>query len=127
MHLIAVVAALVLLEYLVFVLMVGAVRGKSGIQAPAMTGSPELERIIRVQQNTLEQIVIVLPALWLFGSYISEPIGAGLGLVFVVGRALYCKGYVADPGKRAAGFVIGGLATVALLLGGLYGAAMAAL
>ena len=88
MHLLAVVIGLILLEYFVFMMMVGAVRGKSGIQAPAMTGDPKLERMIRVQMNTLEQIVVVIPALWLFCSYISEPIGAGLGVAFVPGSFL---------------------------------------
>ena len=124
---IAAVTGIILLEYFVFVMMVAAIRGKSGIQAPLMTGAPELERILRVQQNTLEQLAIVLPSLWLFGHYISEPVGAGAGLVFVLGRALYCKGYMAEPGKRAVGFVIGLLATVVLLFGALYGAIMAAL
>ena len=29
---------------------------------------------------------------------------AALGVVFVIGRALYLTGYVADPKKRGAGF-----------------------
>ncbi len=127
MDLIATVTGIILLEYFVFVMMAGMIRGKSGIQAPATTGDPGLERILRIQQNTLEQLVIVLPSLWIFGHYISEPVGAGAGLVFIFGRALYCRGYLADPAKRGIGFLIGLIATAVLLFGGLYGAIMAAL
>ena len=127
MDLIALVTGVILLEYFVFVMMVGFARNKSGIQAPAITGAPELERALRVQQNTLEQLAIVLPSLWMFGHYISAPVGAGAGLVFVLGRAMYCKGYIADPAKRSMGFLVGFLATLVLLLGGLYGAVMAVL
>ncbi|WP_101758132.1 MAPEG family protein [Oceanicoccus sp. KOV_DT_Chl] len=127
MALIAAVISLILLEYYVFMMLVGMARGKSGIQAPQMTGDPKLERAIRVQMNTLEQMVVVIPCLWLFGTYISTTIGAGLGVAFIIGRALYCKGYMADPNKRAIGFVIGFLATLGLLGGAVYGTVMAAL
>ncbi len=125
MNLVAAVIGLILFEYFVFVMMVGGIRGKSGIQAPAMTGDAKLERMIRVQMNTLEQIVVVIPSMWLFGMYISELYAAALGAVFVVARALYCRGYLIDPAKRAIGFALGMLATMILLVGGLYGAAMA--
>ncbi|MFT5693757.1 MAG: glutathione S-transferase [Oceanicoccus sp.] len=125
MHMIAVTIGLILVEYYVFIMMVGAARGKSGIAAPAMTGDPRLERMLRVQLNTLEQIVVVIPALWLFGQYMSELYGAILGLAFIIGRAMYCWGYLADPKSRGAGFMVGMLATIALLLGGLAGAVMA--
>ncbi len=127
MHIVAVVIGLILVEYYVFTMMVGAARSKSGIAAPLMTGDPRLERMLRVQLNTLEQIVVVIPSLWLFGLYMSETYGAILGLAFIVGRGLYCRGYLADPKNRGTGFLIGMLATVALLLGGLFGAVMASL
>ncbi|MFT5578251.1 MAG: glutathione S-transferase [Paraglaciecola psychrophila] len=127
MELIAVVSGLIVLEYFILTMLVGRARGKSGIEAPAMTGDPGLERALRVQLNTLEQLIIVLPGLWLFGTYISATWGAGLGLVFIVGRALYAQAYMSDPSRRGPGFLIGLLATVALLLGGIYGAVMAAL
>ncbi len=127
MNLIAIVIGLILLQYFTFVMMVGAFRGKSGVQAPAMTGDAKLERMIRVQMNTLEQMVVVIPSMWLFGAYISEVYAAGLGAVFVVARILYCRGYLIDPSKRAIGFALGMLATTVLLIGGLYGAIMSVL
>lgn len=127
MDLIATVAALMLVEYFVFTTLVGVTRGKTGIDAPATTGDPRLERMLRVQMNTLEQLIIVLPSMWIFGLYISATWGAGLGLVFIIGRIIYCMGYLSDPKKRGPGFLIGFLATLVLMLGGLYGAGMAAL
>jgi glutathione S-transferase len=127
MELVAAVTILILLEYFVFMMLVGTARGKSGIQAPATTGDPVLERTLRVQMNTLEQLVMVLPSMWLFGLYVSATYAAGLGLVFAIARILYYRGYVADPSKRAIGFLIGFLATLVLLLGALYGTVMAAI
>ena len=127
MELVAAVTTLVVLEYFVFMMLVGMARGKSGVQAPATTGDPLLERTLRVQMNTLEQLAIVIPSMWLFGLYVSGPYAAGLGLVFAIARILYYRGYVADPSKRAVGFGIGFLATLALLLGALYGTGMAAI
>ncbi|EAW32634.1 MAPEG family protein [marine gamma proteobacterium HTCC2143] len=127
MDLIATVAGLMLLEYFVFAMLVGAVRGKTGIDAPATTGDPRLERMLRVQMNTLEQLIVALPAMWIFGTYISSTWGAALGLVFIIGRVIYCVGYLSDPKKRAPGFMIGFLATLVLMVGGLYGAVMAVL
>ena len=124
---IAVMTGLLLLQYYVFMMLVGMARGKSGVQAPAISGDPVFERTLRVQQNTLEQLLVVLPSMWLFGTYLSEPVAAGLGLVFFVGRVLYYRGYVVDPAKRSIGFMIGFLATIALLLGSLAGAVMAIL
>lgn len=122
MEWIAIVAALALIEYVYFGIRVAMARQKFGIQAPATTGHPEFERHFRVQQNTVEQLVIFLPGLVLFGQFVSAPVGALLGAVFVAGRLLYQVGYVRAAEKRSAGFLIGELANVALLLGGLGGA-----
>jgi glutathione S-transferase len=124
---VAVVVALALVEYVLFGLQVGQARGRYGVKPPATTGHELFERTYRVQQNTAEQLVLFLPSLYLFAAYVSAPIGALLGLAFVVGRALYARGYVADPEKRGTGFLIGFAATLALLLGGLVGAVAAAL
>lgn len=122
MQLIAVVSLLALIEYMVIAGLVGSARGKYGVKAPATTGNEVFERYFRVQQNTLEQLVVFLPALWLFGMYVSVGAGAIIGLVFIVGRIVYLRGYVADPEKRGLGFGITFLANAALVLGGLGGA-----
>ena len=127
MALVAIVAALALIEYVVFGLQVGQARGRYGVKVPATTGHELFERTYRVQQNTAEQLLVFLPSLYLFAAYVSAPLAALLGLVFVVGRALYARGYVADPEKRGTGFLIGFVATLLLLVGGLGGALFAAL
>jgi hypothetical protein len=62
MDFVAVVAALALLEYLIIGTLTGQARGRYGVKAPAVTGHPIFERWMRVQQNTIEQLVVFLPA-----------------------------------------------------------------
>lgn len=125
MELIAIVTGLALLEYFVFGFLVGRARGRYGIEAPAVQGHPIFERTFRVHQNTLEQIVIFLPSLWIFGRFVSGSIGAGLGMIWIAGRYLYLRGYVKEPSKRGLGTAVSGLASLVLLLGGLVGTAIA--
>jgi uncharacterized membrane protein YecN with MAPEG domain len=94
------------------------------VQAPATTGDELFERALRVQVNTLEQLVITLPAMWISAMYYRPLLAAGLGLVFFLGRLLYRTGYMKDPAKRGPGMMIGFLANVALLLTALWGAVM---
>ena len=116
---VAIVTILAILTYFWMGLQVGGARQKSGIAAPAMTGDPVLERTIRAHYNTLEWLPIFLPALWLFAIYWDCMIAAGLGLLWIVGRIVYQRGYVADAGKRSTGFLIQLVATAALLFGAL--------
>jgi uncharacterized membrane protein YecN with MAPEG domain len=125
--LVAIVAALALVEYVVILMLTGQARGRFGVPAPATTGNPSFERYFRVQQNTIEQLVIFFPALYLFASFVSESWAALLGLVFILGRIVYFRGYVADPAKRGPGFMLSFLPNVILLLGGLIGAIRAQL
>jgi glutathione S-transferase len=127
MPLVAVVTCLALLQFVIFAMLVGWARGKYGVAAPATTGHPVFERYYRVQMNTLEQLVVFLPSLWIFGYYIGETWAAGFGAVFIVGRVLYLLGYVADPKKREIGFGMSFFPVLALLIGALYGAGRAVL
>ncbi len=127
MTLVYVVMMLAVLEYFVFGLAVGAARGRLKVPAPATTGHPDFERTYRVQMNTLEQLMVFLPSLWTFATFVSAPWAAGLGLVFVIGRLVYFFGYRKAADKRGIGFGISALPTMALLIGGLIGAVMAAL
>lgn len=119
MPFLVIVTALALIVYMGVSLRVGMARGKFDIAAPATTGNEIFERIYRVQQNTLEQLIVFLPAIWIFGTQLNATVAAGLGLVFVIGRILYAISYVADPKKRTAGFLIGYLANVLLVIGSL--------
>ncbi len=118
---------LALLLYLVLVMAVGRARAKYGIKAPAVTGNEHFERTYRVQMNTVEQMVFFLPALWLYALLVND-IGAAVGgLIWVIGRAVYAAGYIAEPTKRGTGMMISFIAQIGLFLGALYGVARALL
>jgi len=117
--LVAIVTLLSLLVYVWMIFRIGGARRRTGIDAPAMTGDPELERHLRVQANTVEWLVIYLPSLWLFAIYWNDLFAAAAGAVWIIGRILYALGYVADPGKREMGFLIQALAAAVLLFGAL--------
>ena len=116
---VAVVTLLALLVYFWMGLQVGRARAKCGIAAPTMVGDPVLERTIRAHYNTLEWLPLFLVPLWLFAIYWSDLVAAIVGLVWIVGRIAYQLGYVADPKKREAGFLIQALAVAVLLFGSL--------
>ena len=121
MPLVHLVIVLALLEFMIFVMAVGKARGTYAVPAPATSGNEVFERYFRVQMNTLEQLVVFVPSILLFGAYVHPLIAAALGLVFVIGRWLYFRGYVKDPKKRELGFILSGIPNLILLLGGLIG------
>ena len=113
--------------YLFCAARVGVLRGKHGIKAPLCAGHPEFDRAYRVQLNTLEQLGIVLPLLWVATLFpvLGGWMAAGVGLVWVGARILYRSAYMADPERRIAGAGIGGLCNLALLILALWGVAAA--
>jgi glutathione S-transferase len=121
MHLVAFMIMLALLEYTVLGLMVGNARARYKVPAPATTGNPAFERHFRVHQNTMEQLVIFVPAIFIFATYVHMLAAAALGFVFVVARAIYAMGYIKDPERRAGGAVVTFVVNTILVLGGLIG------
>ena len=117
----ALVTLLALLVYFWILLRAGSARSKHDIKAPAITGHPEFERKLRVQQNTLELLIMFIPSLWIFSLTIQVLAGAALGLIFVLGRILYAISYAADPAKRNLGFGLSIIPILILVLGGLVG------
>jgi glutathione S-transferase len=98
-------------------ILVSRTRGRVGIKAPAITGSPDLECALRVQANTVEQFIIFLPSLWLAALYFQGWIPGVLGIAWSVGRIVYALGYRADkPGGRAPGFFIAIFSTLTLIV-----------
>lgn len=116
MHWVNLIAILALLQFIYFGILVGQARGKFNVEAPAVSGHPEFERHYRVQMNTLEMLVFFLPTLYLFAQYVNPLIGAGLGLIYLVGRFVYQRSYVKDPKTRSLGFGLTILPTLAMAL-----------
>ena len=111
-----IITILALAQFTLFGIQVGSMRGKHGVKAPAVTGHPEFERMFRVQQNSMEQLVAFVPALWMF-AYLVDPLwGAGMGLVFIIGRFIYRSSYIKDPDARGMGFTITFLPTAVMLV-----------
>jgi len=117
-----IVLALALLQFIYFGIAVGRARGIYKCPAPATTGNEIFERYFRVQMNTLEQLVVFVPALLLFATKVDPRWAAGLGAVYLVGRVLYFTAYVRDPAKRGPGFGLTAIPNLVLVVGGLIGA-----
>ena len=94
------------------------------MNAPAMSGADEFNRANRVHQNTVEQLVLFIPALWMFAYYVHDLAAAGIGLLFIVARVIYRKSYMGDPKNRTMGFGLGALLLAILVLGSIIGAAL---
>jgi hypothetical protein len=120
-----IVTIFAVLQFIVFAFKVGKARERFGIKAPATTGNEQFERQFRVQQNTLEQLLGLLPGLYLFSRYWNPVYAAALGVVYLIGREIYAAQYVKDPASRSAGFGLSILPIVILLIGALLGAVRA--
>ena len=116
------VLLLALLEYVAFGLLVASARARYKVRAPAITGDPVFERYFRVQQNTLEVLIVFVPALLVAAQYWDPLVVAVLGAVYLVGRVLYLKSYVRDPSSRSLGFSLSMIPALLLVLGGAVGA-----
>ena len=121
MNYINIVAILAILQFFLFGIYVGRARSQYGVSAPATTGNEHFERAFRVHMNTLEQLECYLPSLFIAGSYWPKEIVGGIGVVWLLGRFLYRRSYVADPSKRGLGFLLTVLPTFTLLALGLVG------
>jgi len=124
MALVNLVVALALLQFFAFATAVGMAREKYNVAAPATSGNEVFERYFRVQMNTLELLVIFVPAIWMFGFYVSAHIAAGLGAVYLLGRCIYFFSYIKDPKKRSLGFALSAAPVLALVIGAAVGAAV---
>ena len=115
------VTVLTLILFFVITVNVGRARVKYKVPVPQTSGDSDFERVFRVQQNTLEQLILFLPSLWLFSLFVSPNWGAGIGGIWVIGRILYAWGYYQEVQKRTLGFGINALSLIVLLLGALVG------
>jgi len=127
MELVVIVIMLALLEYIWLGARVGLARGRTGVQAPAVTGNEEFERHFRVHYNTIEQLIMFIPGIWFFAQYVHVLGAVVVGLVFIAGRAMYAISYVKDPATRGVGMMLTVFPCYILILGALGGAAWAAI
>jgi glutathione S-transferase len=125
MALVNLIIALALLQFFAFGTAVARARGRYKVSAPATTGNEIFERYYRVQMNTLELLIMFIPAMWMFGFYVSTNVAAGLGALYLIGRGIYFFAYVRDPRQRELGFVLSAAPVVALVIGAIVGAAIA--
>jgi len=115
------IVLLALLQYVWFTARVGLARGKYNVDAPACDGDETWNRLFRVQQNTMEQLIVFIPGVFAFSYYLSELWMMVPGLAFIIARFLYSAEYLKDPKSRTPGMAITLLSNVVLVLGALFG------
>jgi len=120
-----IVTALAIFQFVIFGMKVGRARATYSVKAPAVTGNEVFERHFRVQQNTMEQLFIFLPGIFLFARYVNPEWAAEIGAAYLIGREIYAASYVKNPASRSLGFALSALPSMALILGGLIGAVIA--
>lgn len=116
MEYVELVAIFAVLQFLFFGFLTGQARRVSGLKAPAVTGDEGFERMYRVQMNTLETLVVLIPALLIAGKYWPSAVVASIGAIYIIGRFIYWRAYVSNPAKRAIGFMLSILPTFILIL-----------
>jgi glutathione S-transferase len=104
---------------------VGRLRARHKVAAPSMDGPEEFKRAARAHANTIEQIVLFMPVLWLFAMFWGDGWAALIGIFWPIGRALYAQSYLRDPKGRGPGFLLTLAPTAVLFVGALIGAVLA--
>ncbi len=124
MSIVDLLIVLALFQYIFFAMQVGKARGTYGISAPATSGDPIFERYYRVQGNTLEMLILLLPSVWISASYWNPLFVAAMIAVYLIGRQIYFAAYIKDPKKRSMGFLLTVLPIFVLLISAVVGAVM---
>ena len=126
MPLVQLVIGLALVQFFFFLFAVGKARVTYKVAAPATTGNEIFERYFRVQMNTLELLVMFVPAILMFGQFFGGYLAAALGVVYLIGRLIYFTTYVKNPSSRSAGYGISVLPIMIMIAGSIIGAIRAA-
>ena len=98
----------------------GYLRGKHRIAAPAVAGHPQFERAHRIHLNTVENLALMIPFLWIASAFYGGQLPFWFGLLWVVSRILYAIGYAqanAQLRGPGAGDRVSGARRVARALG----------
>ena len=121
MNTVYLIILLALVQFIYFTGRTGIAREKLGVEAPRTTGNETWERIFRVQQNTMEQLVIFIPGMLAFAYFVSPRWALLPGVLYLVGRQLYSYLYVSNPKKRGPGIALSFLSNIALIFGAIIG------
>jgi len=116
MEAVAIVTVLVLAQFFYFGIQAASARGSAGLKAPDMCGEENCDRKFRIHQNTMEQLVVVIPAMWLFAYFVNPLWAAGAGLVYLLGRFVYSAAYTKAPDSRGVGFMMSFLPAAVMLI-----------
>lgn len=114
------ITLLSLLECFAFSIYTGIARRKYHVAPPAMSGHLAVESAIRIHYNTLEQLILFLPTLWIFAFLVSMNWANILGGIWIIGRLLYAIGYAMAPLKRYPGFALTILPLMIMMGGSIY-------
>jgi len=114
---------------------VGLQRLRLGIKAPEMArvepddprGDEMFKRAYRIQMNTQEGALVLLPALWICAVGWSDQLAGALGGIWIAARVWYAVAYAADPTSRRPAFLLSQAIYVVTWLGGAAGLVLAAL
>ena len=116
-HLAAIDSLLAILVTFIFASRVAYLRGRFKIEAPATIGNPDFERGFRTHLNTIENLVLFVPLLWLATLYYGGTLPFWIGLVWVLSRVIYAYGYAQkNTQMRGPGAGLGFLSLLALLV-----------
>jgi uncharacterized membrane protein YecN with MAPEG domain len=113
-----------LLQFIFFTARTGFSRGKYDVKAPKTVGNERWERIYRIQQNTLEQLVIFIPSMVIFSLYVSATWVLLPGILFIAGRHIYSRLYLQSPENRGPGMILSFFSNIALVIGNLIGVSL---
>ena len=118
-----IIIMLALLQYSFFGFRTGFARKKYGVEAPKCSGNETWERLNRVHLNTLEQLIVFIPALLAFAYYVSPKWALLPGVAYLIARQAYSHLYLKNPKGR--GFPPTFLVNVILVVGTLTGVVVA--
>jgi glutathione S-transferase len=116
-HLAAIDTLLAIIVTFVFASRVAYLRGRYKVEAPATAGNPDFERGFRAHMNTVENLVLFVPLLWLATIYYGGRLPFWIGLVWILSRIVYAYGYAQkNTQMRGPGAGIGFLCLMALFV-----------
>lgn len=110
-----------LIVYFSTMLIVRSSRIKFQIAPPTTEGPEEFRRALRTQANTVEQIILFLPVLWLSAVTMGDHLAAAIGVFWPLARIAYNHGYMKATKLRMYSFIASLTVSMLLLCAAAYG------